>query len=464
MGGRMAAGLLTPPPPTVRSEAIIVHGGWRLEGEVPISGYKHALTVVVAAAVAMGTAVTLRNVPITTESLVLERILSEMGASSRLADGRWELDTSWMRSMPVPADLSELVHASLYLAPALLARFGEVSFSHAGGDMIGPPELGGRRPARQVGAVMERFGATVDDTDGLAVTGRNLHSCEIDLREFSSHPSRLRGPATSSATKTALLLAAAAEGETVLRHPVDREATRELCDFLRASGTTVTEVGEEWRIRRGDRRSPVVHHLISDSTEIVTFIACAAHVGASLRLTGITGARTWRAIADELRVLRGVGVPLSWGRDWLEVRPPAHLRPLDQTPFDIECNGFSTDAHPLLTLVLLGASGESRIADHVWSSRFAYAQLLTEMGADLDVSGGDGSIVIRPSRLEAPRGVVLRPTDSRASAVALLAALGVEGTTRIEDAGHLARSYQDLVGKLRAVGAQVEVSDSSAGR
>lgn len=443
---------LCPPP-----QRIVVSGGRRLDGVVPISGYKHALTVVVAAAVAMGKVATLRNVPITTESLVLERILSQMGARSRLAGGVWELDTRPMRNVPVPARLSRLVHGSLYLVPALLARFGEVSFSRAGGDRIGPPELGGARPTDQVGTVMERFGASVDLRGGLHASAGTLRGCRIDLMDFSTHPRRLRGPAASSATKTALLLAAVAEGPTTLRHPVDRDATWELCDFLRCCGATVTEAEDGWHVEPAAGPDTVQHHLISDSTEIATFVACVAHVGGSLRLTGITGARTRPAIADELRLMERIGVPLTVGDDWLEVSGPASL---GAASLEVECNGFSTDAHPLLALVLLGARWPSDITDHVWTNRFAYARLLIEMGADIEIRGN--TIQLRPSSLRAPPGP-LRPTDSRAAAVAVVAGLGAAGTTAIADIGHLDRSYERLIPKLRAVGADITVIEAGDG-
>jgi UDP-N-acetylglucosamine 1-carboxyvinyltransferase len=437
--------------------SIVVSGGRRLAGEVPVSGYKHALTVIVAAAVARAGAVSLRNVPVMTESLVLERILRRMGAASRLAGGAWDVDTAPMRPGPVPAHLGGLVHGSLYLAPALLARFGEVSFAGAGGDRIGPPELAGRRPVAQVGAVMERFGARVDATGGLHAVAHRLRGCTIDVMDFSSDARRLRGPAASSATKTALILASVADGPTTLRHPVDRDATRELCDFLRACGASVAQDGDTWRVQAGGGGPPPPHRLVSDSTEIVTFVAAAAHAGASLLLTGITGDRSRRAIAGELDVLRAIGVPLAWGGDWLRVGAPDRLRP---AALEIECNGVSTDSHPLLALVLLGATGESRITDHVWTSRFAYSALLADMGARLRVEGN--TIHLRPSRLHAP-AAPLRPTDSRAAAVAVLAALGVPGRTTIEDAGHLDRSYERLLGKLNAVGAQT-ASETTAGR
>jgi UDP-N-acetylglucosamine 1-carboxyvinyltransferase len=442
----------------VRPESITARGGRELHGVVPIGGYKHALTVIVAAAVALRRQVTLRNVPMTTESLVLERILREMGAGSRFADDVWDLDTRPMRNVPVPADLSKLVHGSLYLAPALLARFGEVSLAGAGGDRIGPPELDCQRPAAQIGAVMERFGATLSAGDCISARASSLRGCAIDVLEFSSDARRLRGPATSSATKTALLLAAASDGETTISHPVDRDATWELCDFLRACGVSVTHDDGAWRVRGSAHAGRVEHDLISDSTEIMTFAVAAAHVGGSLRLTGITGPRTWRAIADELRLLQDAGVPIRRGEDWLEVAGAGPIRPVD---LEIDCNGFSTDAHPFVTLLMLGAEGESRITDHVWSSRFAYVDLLRAMRGRLRVA--NGSVHVIPSRLHPPDDV-LAPTDSRAAAVALLAALGTPGTTRILDAGHIARSYQDLVPKLRAVGAQVEVCSAPAGR
>src|SRR5215472_1100648 len=284
---------------TTFASSIVVHGGRRLSGAVPISGYKHAPTVIVAAAVARSGAVALDNVPVTTESQVLEAILSRMGADSRLGGGRWDLDTGDMRAMPVPGDLSCRAHGSLYLAPALLARFGEVSFAGAGGDRIGPPELGGHRPIAQIAVVMERFGADVDPVGGgLHATARSLRGCELDIMEFSTDTHRLRGPAASSATKAALILASVAQGPTAVRHPVDIEATRELCHFLRACGVSVTDEGDTWRVHGAGRRDLVPHRLLSDSSEIVTFIAGAAHVGASLLLTGITGERSWSAIED----------------------------------------------------------------------------------------------------------------------------------------------------------------------
>jgi UDP-N-acetylglucosamine 1-carboxyvinyltransferase len=445
------------------NQPMAIHGGRPLRGEVAIGGYKHALTVVAAAAVAAGRRVTLRNVPMTTEVRVLAEILGQMGARSELSGGDhlWELDTRPMRSVPVPAELSRRIHGSLYLAPAMLARFGSVSFAGAGGDRIGPVELGGARPTAQVAAVMERFGAVVDvdASGGIHAAARSLRGCTLDLLEFSSHASRLRGPAACSATKTALLLGAMAGGETGLRNPVDREATRELGDFLRVCGASVTRAPDGWRVRGGATSGPpLAHDLISDSTEIVTFAVCAAITGGSLLLTGITGERSWPAIAEELRVLRQAGVPVEHGRDWLRVDAGGSLRPCD---VEIECNGLSTDAHPLLALLLLGAGGESRITDHVWTNRFAYAELLEAMGGRVEVRRP--TIHLWQSVL-GPPAAPLRPTDSRAAAVAVLAGLAAPGSTTIEDAGHLDRGYERLAERLRSVGAQLEPTGSAAVR
>src|SRR5262249_38328275 len=152
----------------------------------------------------------------------------------------------------------------------------------------------------------------------------------IDLLRFSTHPHVLRGPAASSATKTALLLAAAAEGPTVLRNPVNSDATRELCEFLTSCGATVDRAEREWRVAGGARGpdGPVEHHLISDSTEIVTFAAAVALAGGRVRLTRITGARTWQALACELDTFARMGLRLTHGDDWLGIEEPSGaLRP-----------------------------------------------------------------------------------------------------------------------------------------
>jgi len=427
---------------------LVVHGGRELGGEIPIPGYKHALTVVVAAAVAQGARVTLQNVPDMTETRVLKAILDHLGATGSVDRGVWHLDTSTMRNVPVPFRLSGQIHGALYLVPALLARFGEVSFPGAGGDRFGPG-----RPTSQVVAVLERFVATVVTAGGaIHAKARQLRGCAIDLMEFSTGATSLRGVMASSATKTALILAAAARGKTRLVHPVDRDATWELRDFLRASGATVTVEDGAWCVSPGATGDQFTHRLISDSTEIVTFIACAAFVGGSLRLTGITGDRTRLAIADEVRELEGMGVALEWGPDWLAVGGPVDPRPVSHLV--IECNGFSTDAHPLLVVPLLRATGVSRITDHVWTDRFAYVELLTRMGAQIDRDGN--TVTVWPTRLRPP-AQPLEPTDSRAAAAALVAALGVPGASRIHDhAGHLDRSYEALTSRLAGVGASIE--------
>jgi UDP-N-acetylglucosamine enolpyruvyl transferase len=329
-----------------------------------------------------------------------------------------------------------------------------VSFAQAGGDRIGPEEQGGGRSIDHVAAVLERFGARVSTTGGLSATARRLRGCSMDLLDFSTDRERVRGPRTSSATKTALILAAAAEGTTRLRHPVDRDATRELCDFLRLCGATVSQEGDTWCVQAAASVGSVTHHLISDSTSIVTFIACAALAGGSLQLTGITRDRTRLAIVDELRVLAEMGVPVDWGPDWLCVKAPHELRPVD---LEIECNGFSTDAHPILAVPLLRAGGVSRITDHVWTNRFAYVRLLEQMGAHVRVTGN--TVELHPSELRPPTAPLL-PTDSRAAAAAVVAAMGVDGATTIADPGHLDRSYEALVDRLCGAGASIEVSSA----
>src|SRR5258708_7875211 len=121
-----------PRPHALHERSFVVRGGQTLGGEVPVSGYKHALIGAVAAAVATSTPVTFRNVPsMTTEYRVLRWILEGLGATSRLQDGTWELDPRPMACTQVPPEASALIHGSLDLVPALVARFGRVSVAHA---------------------------------------------------------------------------------------------------------------------------------------------------------------------------------------------------------------------------------------------------------------------------------------------------------------------------------------------
>ncbi|HEU5160832.1 MAG TPA: hypothetical protein VFU43_27795 [Streptosporangiaceae bacterium] len=434
-----------------------VRGGRPLYGTVRIAGFKHALVSVLAGAVAVGDRVRLANVPDVEDTRVLVEAIRRCGGHARhdRGDGVLDLDLAGMTGAELPPELSGRVHGSLYLVPGLLARCGRVRAAGFGGCRIGAAAAGGERPLHHVAEVLERFGARVRlDGDELVATADTLVGTDIDLREFMSDPVAMTGPLYSGATKTAILAAAGAEGRSVLRHPYPKPDVTELIASLAAAGLRADRGPDALTIHgTGRRRARYRHRLPADVLEALTFLTAALHVSGRLRLSGVAAADL-AGMAAERKVLEAMGVLLDWTPDG-ELTATATASPLRARDLVVASRGVFSDAQPFLTLLLTGADGPATVRDTVWESRFQYAAELVRLGADISVASGEARVhPRRPTRT----GATLTARDVRGAAVLVLAALGVDGVTTIHGVEHLARGYDDLFGKLTAVGADITVT------
>ncbi len=434
------------------ARAISVSGAHRLGGKVAVAGYKHALTLLVAASILVGNDVAIHNVPDNMETRILLAILQDLDIEIDFFDHKLLLNSKYARNRAVSRHLSQQIHSSLYLIPALLGRFGRVEFGGAGGDQfIGPLSSDGR-PIAHIVSIMEKFGATFVEV-GDAVVGkcRTLHAQEIDIKDYEAHQETGSGPCVSGATKTAVLAAAVADGTSVIHNPWNQEAAYELLAFLQACGCRMKLSSTCWEIEGGIDSVPVVYSLISDVTEIITFIACAVYLRSSILLTNISVGPVRHALRPELEVLEAMGVQVIWGHDWMRVIPPECLKTLDVVATSRDLN---TDSHPFFTLMLLTADRPGTVTDYVWRHRFAYVDHLNRLGASLRVDGR--TVYVTPKR-PSRSGITIEVADTRAGAVAIIAALGIEGSTIIQNMSHLHRGYEGIVDKLQALGAEVEV-------
>jgi UDP-N-acetylglucosamine 1-carboxyvinyltransferase len=383
------------------------------------------------------------------ETDVLAGLVKELGGSMTVSGSEARLETTMLDCRPLPADAAGRIHGSLYFGPALLARFGEVDLPAAGGDRIGPGPAG-ERPLSHICRALERFGAEFPDHARLR--GRWVHrkAVDLDIMDFSTSPHCLRGPAVSSVTKTALLAATCCPGTSRIRNPVVKDATLDLFEYLSRAGLAEEEAGEgrTWLVR-GIGPPPDVreHRLTPDIAEACTFICAAVVTGSQIDIGNLTSAFSHLARHEE-RALRSMGVELSWGPASLTV---SHEGTLAATDVVASHTGVNTDVQPFFTLMLLQADGPSTVTDLVWEHRFGYVDLLRALGAIIDVHGS--SVTARPSRLS--WASPLAGQDTRAVAVATLAALALPGPIEVAGLQHLDRGYEDLASKLGGLGADV---------
>jgi UDP-N-acetylglucosamine 1-carboxyvinyltransferase len=429
---------------------LVVRGGVPLGGTVATSGFKHSLVTAVAAACLGQAQVRIHNCPTIAELRVLAELVNEAGGMAFIAGTTLLLDPAAIETPELDPGLVSAIHGSVYLAPALLARFGSVTVPGSGGCRIGNA-TGGGRPVEQYVDVLRRFGATASarPDGGFSAATNALRATEIDLLDY---PASLY----SGATKVAVLAAAVAHGTSVLRNPYPKPDVTDMIALLRLMGADIEQPGPGLVVVHGDPdglRRPADWMLMPDLIEIVTWMCVGATVcPAGLTVTGPDMAGAARALAPELSLLGAMGVPIEVATSSITVRPAPRPVAADVV---VNAHGIYSDSQPFVALLACAATGTSRIRDTVWTRRFDYADQLNRLGTSMRYAGETLSIA-GPCR-PVLSGRRLSASDLRAAAVLLLAALQITGTTTVDGLEHLARGYQDLPGELVRLGADIDV-------
>lgn len=435
---------------------LVIRGGRELGGSVATSGFKHSLVTAVAAACLGQTRVRIDNCPAITESTVLAELVNRVGGSADLTGTCLLLDTSGLTTPELDARLVAAIHGSVYLAPALLVRFGSVTLPGSGGCQIGSG-AGSRRPVEQYVDVLTRFGATASvlPDGGFTATASELKASDVDLFDYTDGRSKT-GPYYSGATKVAVLAAAGATGTSVLRNAYPKPDVTDMISLLRLMGADIEQPRDDLVVIHGDPdrlRQPTEWTLLPDLIEIVTWICVGATVCPDgLTVTGPDMRRAAWALAPEIAVLDKMGVPVEVGASSITARPPTRPSTVDVV---VTSQGIYSDSQPFIALLACAATGTSHIRDTVWTRRFGYADQLNRLGTSMRHSG-DLLSISGPCRPTLP-DQRLSASDLRAAAVLLLGSLQVSGPTTVDGMHHLARGYPDLPGELVRLGADIDI-------
>ena len=412
---------------------IEVGGGRELYGTIPISGSKYSALAALPAAILTSGDVTLHNVPATMDVDLYLAILTNLGAVVECpAPGVVRLSCRDVR--PGPPRYREAVsfRASYYLLGAMLARFGEAEVPLPGGDDIGP------RPVDQHLKGLRALGATVTLEHGQlrASVGREgLRGATIYLDVESV-----------GATLNLMLAAARARGETEIRNAYRAPFIIDVANLLNAMGARVRGAGTSViRVRGAEELTGAVHALVFDQTEAATYMVAACATRGRLTINDV--------IADHLEAmsakLREAGAQVVADGDVITVSADRQLDPIEVTT--LPHPGFYTDFQQPMTALLTTAAGTSTVTETVWEERFRFVEELNRMGAKIGVHGRTAVIEGVPSL----SGAIVRATDIRAGAALVVAGLMAGGTTRILQPYHIKRGYEDIVGKLASVGADI---------
>lgn len=206
---------------------------------VSVSGYKHAVTVILSATIINPNAVIcLYNVPKINDVKYMSAIIENLGGQVKMTNISVKIDTDRITKYLVPEQLSRHIHGAVYFLPTILGRFGHVEIGNCGGCQIGENTVIGCRPIEHMLSVLEKFGTKFHVSQGKIIgDSPDFHSCTIDIMDYSSSNEVLTGPLVSGATKTAILAAAAVKvGKTIILNPYPKPDVTELLTFLEVLG------------------------------------------------------------------------------------------------------------------------------------------------------------------------------------------------------------------------------------
>ena len=416
----------------------IVQGGKPLFGEVEISGAKNAAVAIIPAALLVDGVCRIENIPQISDVTMSLKILEQLGAGIRFINPHTvEIDCTHIHTTRTNYELSRKIRASYYLIGALLGRFGQAEVAMPGGC-----NFGGVRPIDQHVKGFTALGAKVVVEGGFinasAKEGR-LKGANIYLDKVSV-----------GATMNIMMAAAMAEGNTVIENAAKEPHIVDLANFLNSMGANIRGAGTDTiKISGVERLTGGSYAIIPDQIEAGTYMAAVAAAGGQVLVKNIIPKHMDCITAK----LVEMGVEVEEKEDTLLVRRTERLQKanIKTLPYP----GFPTDMQPQITACLSLAEGTSLVTEGVWSSRYRYVDELKRMGANIQVD--DKTAVVEG--VDHLTGAPIQAYDLRAGAALVIAALAAQGRSEISNVQYIERGYEDIVSKLRALGADIRAVD-----
>ena len=415
-------------------DKLIVKGGNRLVGTVKTSGAKNAVLPIIAASILGESPSRLDEIPQLEDVKTICGVLEHLGVRvDRSEPHVLQMDTSNITAYEAPYNLVRTMRASFVVLGPLLARMGHARISQPGGCAIGS------RPIDLHLKGFEALGATITQDHGFidAVAPNGLKGADIYL-DFPS----------VGATENIMMAACLAEGVTTLENPAEEPEIVDLANYLNQMGARVRGAGTDViRIEGVQHMHGCDHTVIPDRIEAGTYMIAAAMTHGDIIIENVLAEHQKPLLAK----LREAGVLIEEDIDRIHVSCPGPLKGINVKTMPYP--GFPTDMQPQIMAMMTISEGRSNLIETVFENRFMHVVEMNRMGANIATTGARAALIEGPSQLT---GCEVNATDLRAGAVMILSGLVAEGTTTIGNLHHIDRGYEDIVGKLQALGADIQ--------
>lgn len=416
-------------------EKYIINGPSVLRGEVEVSGAKNAAVAIIPAALMVDGVCRIENIPQISDTDMLLTILRELGAKIDYVNSNTiDIDCSNVKYKDAPYELTRKIRASYYLIGAMLGRFGYAKTTMPGGCNFGV------RPIEQHIKGISALGADIDVKNGFVIAtapdGR-LHGTRVYLDKVSV-----------GATMNIILAAALAQGRTIIENAAREPHIVDLANFLNSMGADIRGAGTDTvKINGVEKLHGGSYSIIPDQIEAGTFMIAAAATGGEVLVKNVIP-KHLECISAKLRE---TGSIVQEYDDSILVRAASTLRKANVKTLPYP--GFPTDMQPQFGVLMCFANGSSLITEGIYDNRFKYVNELRKMGAEIQVDGRtciiEGGIPLT--------GAEVNACDLRAGAAMTIAGMCAVGQTVINEVQFIERGYENFVGKLSSLGADIRV-------
>ncbi len=412
---------------------IFIKGKEKLFGNISINGMKNSALPVIFATLLVNGETVIENIPRVSDIQNALTLLSKMGAVIRYEDDHT------VRIRTEDADLEKIdmnivskMRASSYLMGAILAKQGNVSMVYPGGCNFGC------RPIDEHLNGFTQMGAKCIEGNGYVEisTDQNLKNGKIILDKISV-----------GATINMVLASVFTKGKTEIINAAMEPHVDDVIEFLDQCGADIRRVGNKITVCGVNSLKGVRYKIFPDMIEALTYMSSVGVAGGALELDCINIDHLMCVIP----IIEQMGMTVKRkGIDTLQISSHTKLcgAHVKTSPYP----GFPTDFHPQFASLLCYTNGGGSIDEQIFPGRFAYVNELKKMGGRVDKT--QSKIIILPSHL---KGSETDATDLRAGAALIVASLGAEGISIINNIGYILRGYEDIVGKLSSVGADIKI-------
>lgn len=414
-------------------QKLIIQGGQKLEGDIPVQGAKNsALPILSASLLCEGESV-LKNCPELSDVYSACQILTSAGCKCTMKNHVVCVKADTLRNSEIPENLMQEMRSSIIFLGAMLGKTGSCTLGYPGGCELGP------RPIDLHLQAFQKMGVKIYEENGILFcnTPNGLHGAKIHL-QFPS----------VGATENLMLAGVLAKGETVINNAAREPEIIDLANYLIKCGAKISGAGSDMiKIKGVKKLYGCTYRIMPDRIVTATWLAATAITGGNVRLLH-TDINSLEGILD---VLEEMQCQCSYKDDsiCISAGKPLHaVRYLKTMPYP----AFPTDTQAIFMAALCKAKGTSIIEETIFENRFRHVNALIKMGADILVAGRV-AVVHGVKQLH---GATVSATDLRGGACLLIAGLGAQGETILTDIAHIDRGYDKPEILLQNLGAKIE--------